>query len=118
MGRDAQVWRVPFNSIPEDADLDDYEIAHVRIGNLSLVIHLRELISALPDGEHRFPILLHQVLHHGTLSGDSIPFQQVGALAGEVNSLTDNHDEYLTHFKTTFGELCRTALENEKDINF
>jgi len=118
MGRDATVWRIPFDNIPEGADLDEYELHHVRIGNLGMVMHLREIIGTLPDAQDRFVILLHQVLHHGTLSGDTIERQQVEALSLEVASLPDGHDADLDDFKTRFGELCQVAINHGSNIDF
>ncbi|MEM6257772.1 MAG: hypothetical protein AAGI37_05615 [Planctomycetota bacterium] len=118
MGRDAQVWRCPFEDIPEDADLDDYELAHTRIGNLALVVHLRELIRSLPNGETRFPILLQQVLHHGTLTGDHIAASEVHQLIREIDELPTTMDIQLDQFKSEFGSLCQLAVEKGLRVDF
>ena len=92
-----------------------------RIGNISLVAFLREMLKRTPD---KFPIMLTKVVYSGTHCGDFLSVQEVEALQSEVSHLSQVHGDneedecFLRDFQEQIHELVECALRVNKPIVF
>ena len=97
------------------------ELVFHRLGNISLIAFLREILSKTPE---RFPVLLAKVLYDGTHGGDYLGLEEVSAVAAEVAALravgdTQPHNEALIRgFERQMSELVEAAQRLAKPIAF
>jgi len=97
------------------------ELVSHRLGNITLITFLRELLSTQPQ---RFPILLSKVLYNGVHCGDFLSSAEVGLLAIEVERLKEIHavqesdEPFVRHFELQMRELAEAAQSVGKPIAF
>ena len=97
------------------------ELVWHRLGNITLITFLRELLSTQPQ---RFPILLSKVLYNGVHCGDFLTSAEVGLLAIEVERLKEIHavqesdEPFVRHFELQMRELAEAAQSVGKPIAF
>jgi hypothetical protein len=105
MGLDAQVF--------QDND-QEVSLGHVRIGNISAVVDLRQELEAFSS---EFPILLKRVIQDGTRCGDSIPASLVAGLKIELTRIPHGSEE-INKFESELIGLCEIALKHKRAIVF
>ena len=94
---------------------------HHRIGNISLVAGLRQVIGQQPD---KFPLILEKVLYSGSHTGDFLTFQEVEAIAAEVAMLSEVHpddeqeEQFLRGFESQLSALVACARRLKKPLAF
>src|SRR5215469_11744773 len=77
-----------------------------RLGNISLIKHIRELVRYLQSNPGpRFPILLESVIYDGTHCGDCLSSSQARELLEEVNVVLQSSD-ILSELEETFSRAC------------
>lgn len=91
------------------------ELIARRLGNISLVGHVREFVAAMPQ---RFPIFENQVVYSGSHSGDEISPQQSGDLLSEAAELKQCDDELVATFASEVWELADISTKSGKPIVF
>lgn len=93
-----------------------------RLGNISMIAHLREFLRALQgDPGPRFPILLAKVVYDGTHSGDWISSEKAAGLLQEVNTILHSGDILADSEKEFFASmkrLCEASIETGNPIVF
>ena len=115
------------DSITHDRWFDDscehhgYVISE-RLGNISMIAHIREFLVGLQGRPRpRFPILLQQVVYDGTHSGDYISHEQAPTLLKEVEVVlqsADILDANEKEFFTSLKRLCLASIETQNPIVF
>jgi hypothetical protein len=99
----------------------DGVLIHHCIGNIAMVGWLREVLSRTPDV---FPITLARIVQNGVHCGDFIAADQVSALKGELQALSELHfhdaadEESIRHFGAKLHDLVEAALRVGKPISF
>jgi hypothetical protein len=95
-------------------------LVSVRLGNISMIAHVRELLGDLQRTNLRFPILLEKVVYDGTHSGDSISTPDVPPLRKEVNTmlLRNTLDSMDKGFFTSMKRLCEASIATGNPIVF
>jgi hypothetical protein len=95
-----------------------FEAASFSIGNITLVGRLRDEISALLGDDC---MICEEILYDGTHTGDFIPFEEIPALAEEVERLCDISaikSQKLVEFSAQLKLLIAAAEENSNPIVF
>lgn len=87
-----------------------------RLGNISLIIHLRENIEA--EFGHRTPIVLQRVVYSGSHSGDTLPLSLVESLAEEIALLQTSRKPYVVQFAAAMAGLVAAAKAEGNPIVF
>jgi hypothetical protein len=96
-------------------------LVSVRLGNISMIAHVRELLGDLQRTNLRFPILLEKVVYNGIHSGDSIPTADVPPLLKEVDTvvrLGNTLDSMDREFFTSIKRLCDASITTGNPIVF
>jgi hypothetical protein len=95
-------------------------LVSVRLGNISMIAHVRELLGDLQRTNLRFPILLEKVVYDGAHSGDSISTPDVPPLLKEVNTmlLRNTLDSMDKVFFTSMKRLCEASIATGNPIVF
>jgi hypothetical protein len=93
-----------------------------RLGNVSAIAHLRELLHRLErDPEPRFPILLTKIVYSGTHSGDWIASSIAPVLLKEVDAVVHSEhvlDASAKEFFDSIKRLCEASIAAGNPINF
>jgi hypothetical protein len=104
-----------------------FTLLHHRIGNISLVGHLRALVADFsPEPAEDYPLVWNAVIYSGSHCGDRIDVETVSLLRTEIERLDANASgmlegeerEYLKYFCEQMRELCEASLEVRKPIVF
>jgi hypothetical protein len=105
-----------------DSCLHHGYVAQERLGNISSIAQVRELLRSLErDKTARFPILLEKVVYSGTHSGDFLPACESAGLLKEMaaaDQLRGIWDACDREFFTSLRRLCEASLETRNPIIF
>jgi hypothetical protein len=96
-------------------------LVSVRLGNISMIAHVRELLCDLQRTNLSCPLLLEKVVYNGIHSGDSIPSADVPLLQKEVDTvlrLSSTLDSTDREFFTSMGRLCEASIATGNPIVF
>jgi hypothetical protein len=96
-------------------------LVSVRLGNISMIAHVRKLLGDLQRTNLCFPILLEKVVYDGIHSGDSIPAADVPRLLKEVDTvvrLSNTLDSMDREFFTSIKRLCEASIATGNPIVF
>lgn len=93
-----------------------------RLGNVSLIAHIREFVRHLQSSPApRFPILLESVIYDGTHCGDSLSSREARGLLEEVNVVLQSSDILSGPEKEFFESvrrLCQASIRTGNPIVF
>jgi hypothetical protein len=97
-------------------------LAEQRLGNISAIAHIRELLSSV-RGQHtwHFPILQSRVVHSGSQSGDYLSSDKSAGLLNEVEEaekFNDSWDACDREFFASVRRLCEASIERRNPIVF
>jgi len=88
-----------------------------RLGNISLIRHLREVLQTL--GATDFPVLWKRVVYDGTHGGDWIAAEDSKRLLEEVQRLSQiTNDSATRQFASDLAELAEASLATGNPIVF
>ncbi len=96
-------------------------LVHHRIGNMSTVAYLRQILSPY---KNKLPILMQKVIYSGTHAGDYVPVNELESLKDEIDIISkmqmDNQDQEISmrYFVRQMKELVECALSVRKPISF
>jgi hypothetical protein len=93
----------------------------VRLGNISMIAHVREFLGDLQRTSSRFPLLLEKVFYDGIHSGDSIPSADVPQLLKEVDTVlrsSNTFDSTDKEFFASMTRLCEASIATGNPIVF
>ena len=93
-----------------------------RLGNISLIRHIRELVRHLQSNPGpRFPILFESVIYDGTHCGDCLSSSQARGLLEEINVVLQSSDilsELERNFFESVRRLCQASIQTGNPIVF
>jgi hypothetical protein len=114
-------WDLHENWFAESCEHGGYIVSE-RLGNISLIAHLREFVRHLQSSPApRFPILLEHVIYDGTHTGDRLASIQAQTLLEEVNVVLQSSDILSAPEKEFFESvrrLCQASIKTGNPIVF
>jgi hypothetical protein len=114
-------WKVHDRWFADSCEHHGYLISE-RLGNISMIAHIRESLRELESRPGpRFPILLQEVAYNGIHTGDSIRYENAQGLLKEVEAVLRRADILEADEKEFFCKmkrLCEASIETHNPIVF
>ncbi len=98
-------------------DREEEELASARLGNVSMIGYLRDLIR---EKAPTSTVLLSKVLYSGSHCGDTLTIEEIRQIRAELDYVSEklSADPGAREFVASFGEVINAALHHARPVTF